>query len=120
MIICLIIMWSAGSIQFTIALGKSTNVAIVLGASSPSSRIFFNPNFTSINVGDIVTWRNDDVSIHTVTSGTFNTGKAGPIPFDSGIINSGGVFTHQFNAVNTYDYYCRIHPFMTGKIIVNT
>jgi len=104
---------------FVIAQADSGKIAIVPGASSPNNPMFFKPNSTMINEGEVVNWTNYDVSIHTVTSGIFNTGNAGPVPFDSGIINPGGVFTYKFGKANTYDYYCRIHPFMTGKIIVN-
>jgi plastocyanin len=28
------------------------------------------------------------------------------------------IFKHTFNTAGTFDYYCLVHPFMTGKVIV--
>ncbi|HZE78984.1 MAG TPA: plastocyanin/azurin family copper-binding protein [Nitrososphaeraceae archaeon] len=111
---------TARSDTFVFAQGNSSFISIVPGASSPNSPIFFSPNSTRIHIGGLATWTNHDVNIHTVTSGIFNTGNTGPDPFDSGVINSGGNFTHRFTVPYTYNYYCRIHPFMTGRIIVNS
>jgi nitrite reductase (NO-forming) len=99
---------------------ENTNlISIVPGASSPRNPEFFKPSTTSVQALTNVTWKNDDTTIHTVNSGTFNTGYLGPVPFQSGIINPGGTFKHLFTMRNTTnDYYCSIHPFMTGKIIV--
>jgi len=94
-------------------------VTIVPGASSPRNPEFFMPNMANVTLGingTIVVWTNNDATIHTVNSGSFNTGDFGPQPFQSGGINPGGIFRHHFTIANTYEYYCSIHPFMTGKI----
>jgi plastocyanin len=36
----------------------------------------------------------------------------------SPVLDTDQKFTHTFAQVGTYDYYCSIHPKMTGKVIV--
>jgi plastocyanin len=70
----------------------------------------FNPSTLTVPVNTTVQWTNKDGIAHTVTS------KDGL--FNSGPISSGRVFTWQFTTAGTYNYFCSIHPDMTGKIIV--
>ena len=76
----------------------------------------FIPNTVTINTGGTVTWKNPDNMSHVVTSGTPSSGPNGI--FDSRIINVGGSFSHKFNTSGTYDYFCMIHPWMEGKVVV--
>ncbi|XUX00409.1 MAG: cupredoxin family copper-binding protein [Dehalogenimonas sp.] len=68
------------------------------------------PKTLTVSVGTTVTWKNTDGVEHSVTS---TTGL-----FDSGLFNPGGSYTYTFNTAGTYNYYCTIHPGMTGTIIV--
>ena len=66
-----------------------------------------------------VTWYNTDNAAHTVTSGTPDDGPDGL--FDSSMIMAGGQYTKDFErdfSDGTYDYYCVVHPRMTGTIII--
>ena len=38
--------------------------------------------------------------------------------FNSNLISAGSSFSHQFNASGTYDYYCIVHPWMQGNVVV--
>jgi plastocyanin len=105
------------------ALGQvsTKQVQIVSGATSiaSQSRItehnrFYNPAVVSIVRDTEVTWINDDNVVHTVTSGNSASGPTGI--FDSGNINPGGRFSWRFTS--TSEYYCTLHPFMTGRVIV--
>jgi len=101
---------------------KHILISIVQGASSPLNHEFFIPKVTTppISPGTNVTWINNDSTTHTVYTGTFDSGFSGPEPFKSGIIIPGRAVSHTFTNPNTTnDYYCSIHPFMTGKIIVS-
>ena len=69
-----------------------------------------------IGVGDTVTWTNDDTTSHTVTSGD-PAGDVGTL-FDSSIWMSGAEFSHTFDAEGEYPYFCMIHPWMAGIVIV--
>jgi plastocyanin len=116
----IIIFCSPVVLQKAVALETRNNISIVPGASSINNIESFKPNVTSVTAGTNITWTNDDSTIHTVNSGIFNINNKdlGPEPFESGLINPGGTFIHLFKKPNIYDYYCSIHPFMTGKIIV--
>ena len=62
------------------------------------------------------TWKNDDDVMHTVTSGTPEEGADGK--FDSEILNAGSTFEHTFDVPGEYDYFCLLHPWMTGSVHV--
>jgi len=70
----------------------------------------FTPHTLTVQQGATVTWVNKDDVPHKVTS----TDKK----FASPTLDTDQKFSHTFNAPGTYDYYCSVHPRMTGKIIV--
>jgi plastocyanin len=43
----------------------------------------------------------------------------GEVPFDSGPISPGYTWYNTFDSQGQFDYHCSIHPFMTGKVIIN-
>ena len=94
-----------------------STVSIVSGSSLPSNGEFFVPKTVETTVGSMVNWKNEDFGPHTVTSGDMTTGKTGV--FDSNIMQKGSTFSFLFDKVGEYDYFCTLHPFMTGRIIVN-
>jgi plastocyanin len=71
----------------------------------------FQPGAVEVVAGDDVRWTNDDREGHTVTAvdGTF----------DSGVMTVGDGFSHVFDAPGTFDYFCAIHPEMTGSVTVS-
>ena len=75
------------------------------------------PAEVSINVGDTVTWSNDDTAAHTVTSGTPTDGPDGV--FDSSLFMADTTFEYTFDEAGEYDYFCMVHPWMVGKVQVN-
>ena len=72
----------------------------------------FNPSSMTIDVGDSVTWTNNDGPSHTASS------TSGPVSFDSGTLSGGATFTFTFNTAGSYDYRCNIHTSMTATITV--
>jgi plastocyanin len=70
----------------------------------------FTPSSITVTVNTTLTWTNKDGMAHTVTS---TTGL-----FDSGNINAGGTYSHQFTTAGTFPYRCTIHSGMTGTVIV--
>jgi len=74
------------------------------------------PNDINIAVGDTVTWSNDDTAAHTVTSGSPADGP--DLIFDSSLFMAGTSFSHTFDTEGTFDYFCMVHPWMQGNVIV--
>lgn len=95
-----------------------TEVAIPVGASAPTNGEFFVPETVETVVGGMVTWTNNDTALHTATSGNAEAGEPDGV-FDSGFLNRGQKFSHVFEETGEFDYYCILHPFMTGKVIVS-
>ncbi len=96
-----------------------TQVTITVYASSPNcidNETCYSPSELMILAGSNVTWLNDSGVIHTVTSGNPQESPDGI--FDSGIIMSDDTFSHTFTEVGNYQYFCTIHPWMTGTVIV--
>jgi plastocyanin len=93
-------------------------VSIASGASSPGcekTNECFNPDIITAIVGNTVTWTNDDTAAHTVTSGKDTTADG---TFDSSLLPAGKTFSFKFESSGEYPYYCVVHPWMTGKVIV--
>jgi len=96
-----------------------TEVTIPNEASEPScaeSGSCFSPSEVTIGIGDSVTWHNDSTVAHTVTSGNPEDGPDGV--FDSSLFMGGDTFSHTFTESGEYQYFCQIHPWMTGTVIV--
>jgi plastocyanin len=70
----------------------------------------FVPQSATINVGESVTWLNNDGFNHTATA------DAGA--FDTGAIPASGNKTVSFAVAGTYAYHCSIHTTMKGTIVV--
>ena len=81
----------------------------------------YTPSTAYVKRGSVVTMTNTDpTGIHTFTSGTVDGFSPSPDGiFDSGVLISGDALNHKFSQNGTYDYYCMLHTWMTGKIIVS-
>lgn len=97
---------------------SGNEVLISPGSSSPTNAKFFEPLILNVPVGTTVTWKNLDSTLHTVTSGSAESGKSGTI-FDSSYLTGGKTFQHLFSNAGTFDYFCTLHPYMKGQIVVN-
>ena len=76
----------------------------------------FIPSPVTIDIGATVTWENNDTAAHTATAGSAADGPSGV--FDSSLIMAGSSFSHTFDSAGTYDYFCMVHPWMAGTVIV--
>jgi len=63
-----------------------------------------------VTVGTTVTWTNSDDVPHTVTSTT----KV----FKSPPLDTGEKFSYTFKTAGSFEYFCSLHPHMTGKVVV--
>ena len=82
----------------------------------------FDPYIIKISVGDIVTWTNNDDAIHVVVSQVSNTVPTISLNdgelFDSGFLKTNESFSHKFEQEGTFGYFCTLHPWMNGYVLV--
>jgi plastocyanin len=80
----------------------------------------YDPDELTATAGSEVTVVNQDTLPHTVTSGTSPTDPNSAQSFDTSLINGGESATLSLAqvAAGQYDYYCMVHPYMTGKLVV--
>ena len=69
----------------------------------------FSPPILEVSPGETVTWVNDDGAPHRIA---LKDGTA------SEILMPAKSYSSKFEQVGNYDYFCSIHPYMTGKIVV--
>ncbi|MBT7934455.1 MAG: hypothetical protein HN628_07305 [Thiotrichales bacterium] len=106
-------------------------VDIPFGAYNPElntpAEVWYDPPQMFVTVGDSITWYNDDREGHTITSGESSGrfgwmnnndfGKSDGV-FDSGLFKPGESWKYQFDNSGVFSYYCTIHPWMEGVVIV--
>ncbi len=91
-----------------VSVGAAANIVSV-----DISNLQYHPEDLTIASGTTVVWTNNDSMSHTVTSR-----PGAPASFDSGIIATGGTYSFTFTQAGTYQYYCMIHPWMSGNVTV--
>ena len=87
----------------------------------------FDPDPLRVEIGDEVSWINEDDILHTVTSGraqeqgvpgvSENKNSRPDGLFDQPL-EFGDTFSFTFEETGTVDYFCNIHPGMTGTVVV--
>jgi plastocyanin len=90
---------------------SSSGGAVKAGANAVVIKDFaFNPEKQTVAVGSTLKVTNNDSATHTFTArnGSFNTGDLG----------GGKVKTITLKKAGTYAYYCKIHDYMTGTLVV--
>jgi len=100
-------------------LSMTAIVSIPPGAAVPGcdkTNECYLPYDVSVSVGATVSWSNDDSAAHTVSSGTPSAVSG---EFDSGLFMAGSYFEFTFDEAGTYDYFCMVHPWMTGIVNVS-
>jgi plastocyanin len=92
----------------------------ILEGSSIQGSPDYDPDELTVAAGSDVTVANQDTLPHTVTSGTSPTDPNSAQLFDTSLINGGESATLSLAQVSAgqYDYYCMVHPYMTGKLVV--
>jgi len=76
------------------------------------------PHMVTIDVGGEVMWNNIDAMAHTVTAGSPTEGLSEH--FDSGLVAPSAMFSHEFTEAGTFDYFCMVHPWMVGAVMVSS
>jgi plastocyanin len=92
--------------------GAATNMSAPAATSATVKidNFTFNPAAVTVKVGATVKWINGDDIPHTVV--------AKDKSFKSTVLDTGGQFSFTFTKVGQFEYFCSIHPRMTGRIIV--
>ncbi|MFN2526176.1 MAG: cupredoxin domain-containing protein [Actinomycetota bacterium] len=91
--------------------------------------IAFEPATLRISAGAEVTWTNLDQGVrHTATSGVPGDGGVPGLSeeraaqpdgtFDGDLPHASSSFSFAFDEAGSYAYFCRVHPSMTGEIVV--
>src|SRR5215475_6632567 len=88
-------------LAFNPTVGSAVTVTVTVGNGGP----VFTPSSVTIHPGDTVSWT-WSANFHTSTSGT--PGAPNGL-WDSGILNQGATFTHTFNTMGSFPYYCTPH-----------
>ncbi|MBI4333303.1 MAG: cupredoxin family copper-binding protein [Chloroflexi bacterium] len=94
--------------------GADSSTALVLPAASTVhveiAGFAYKPQTITVSPGARVVWTNRDTARHSV-SDIKET-------WDSGLFREGGAYERVFNQKGDYEYYCTLHPAMTGKVVV--
>jgi len=106
---------SAGTALLAAALAAAILFPGVVRAEDATVKIdnfTFAPARLAVKAGTTVTSRNEDDIPHTVTSATRL--------FKSKALDTDDSFSFTFTEPGTYEYFCSLHPRMTGTIVVGS
>ena len=73
------------------------------------------PSKITIKPGETVYWKNQDAAFNSVTSGFYDDPDG---LFDSELLDPEDIFSYKFTEEGIYDYYCTLHPWMKGIVLV--
>ncbi|WP_299293540.1 plastocyanin/azurin family copper-binding protein [Nitrosopumilus sp.] len=107
------------SITLQEAFAETVTISIPSGTAAPgceTSNSCYDPSGVLVQQGSTVKWINKDAAAHSVTSGNPTDGPDGV--FDSGLIMGSYDYSFRFTSVGSYDYFCILHPWMEGNIVV--
>ncbi|WP_420546259.1 PEFG-CTERM sorting domain-containing protein [Nitrosopumilus sp.] len=74
------------------------------------------PKVATVDVGGVVVFSNTDSAAHTWTAGSLADGPTGE--FDTGLLMVDNSFEWKAETVGEIPYFCMVHPWMVGVIIV--
>ncbi len=70
----------------------------------------FKPDAITVPIGTKIVWQNNDDIAHSIVE---TTGK-----FHSPALDTEDKFSFTFDKAGSYEYFCGLHPHMTGKVVV--
>jgi len=95
-------------------------IEAVLGSGAPgceeTAEGCYIPSTATVDVGGLIIMSNPDTAAHTFTAGSPADGPSGE--FDTGLLMAGSSFEWSPDTVGEIPYFCMIHPWMQGLIIV--
>ncbi|MDW0233903.1 MAG: cupredoxin domain-containing protein [Nitrososphaeraceae archaeon] len=111
---------NATTTQAPTAAGPAGTPLTILEGSSVQGSPDFDPDTLTVKKGDKITVTNKDTLPHTVTSGTGPTDPNSAKQFDTSIIEPAATADIETTNLTPGDYpfHCTVHPYMTGKLVV--
>jgi plastocyanin len=103
-----------------LALGPASRVAMAADAAAATpaepmtiaiDNFTFGPNVLTVKAGTTVKWVNRDDIPHMILD------KQRKV-FRSKVLDTDDSFAFTFDQPGTYDYFCGLHPHMTGQVVV--
>ena len=117
-VLALIITILATQIASTGIVSEKSDIVIPMSVSRPgceTTNSCYTPPEITVNAGKTITWINKDRAFHTVTSGYYDKFDG---MFDSNHIDPGQTFSYKFDKLGNFHYFCNLHPWMEGTVIV--
>jgi plastocyanin len=100
----------AGALWLAVAMAMALHPARAADVEVNIDNFTFAPQRITVEVGTTVTWHNEDDIPHTVAS----SAKL----FKSKVLDTGEKFSFTFTTAGLYEYFCGLHPHMTGTVVV--
>ncbi len=94
-----------------VAIKVSRNTTINSQNTIVLTNYLFTPSQITIRKGTTITWINNDIAKHTISSNDLKT-------MNSPLLAKGDKYNYTFTKVGTYSYHCEPHPYMKGTIKV--
>ena len=91
-------------------MAQPVGVAAQTGPRIEITKHKFSRPILTVPPGTTVTWLNRDDDVHTVVSTT--------LAFRSTGLETDDAYSYKFTKPGVYEYFCTLHPLMTGKVIV--
>jgi plastocyanin len=100
------------TLVFALALALASGEASTSDAAATVhiKNFAFVPAKLTVPAGTVVRFVNDDGEAHTVTAENKS--------FDSTGIDGGEAWAYRFGKAGTYGYFCALHPYMKGTVVV--
>lgn len=105
---------TAGAVALGATSGPRSTASPATGAAEPNTVVItddrFQPPVIRVEPGTTVTWVNQDDEAHNVAAADGS--------WQSPILQKGEQFTHTFSEGESARYFCTLHPWMTGVVLV--
>jgi plastocyanin len=92
----------------------------ILEGSSVQGSPDYDPDAATASSDALITWVNEDTTLHTATSGTGPDDAESGQLFDSGFLNQGQKYSVPAADVGAGEqtYHCQVHPYMVSTITI--
>lgn len=85
-----------------------STINIAEGSAAEQVKQYFIPNPAQISDGSKITWKNNDITMHTATASDGS--------FDTGLIQAGSTASAIVKGTGNIPYGCTLHPWMKGTL----